>query len=54
MTDLSEIKVTDRFSLKDKNFLITGGGKSVHVSTSYIFLASLNNYISQLAGSDSP
>lgn len=27
-SDLSEIKVTDRFSLKDKNFLVTGGGKS--------------------------
>ena len=26
MTDISDIKITDRFSLKDRNFLITGGG----------------------------
>lgn len=26
-TDISEVKVTDRFSLKDKNFLVTGGGQ---------------------------
>ena len=28
-TDLSEIKITDRFSLAGKNFLITGGGRGI-------------------------
>lgn len=27
--DLSEVKITDRFGLKDKNFLITGGGRGI-------------------------
>lgn len=29
MSDLGEIKVTDRFSLRDRNFLITGGGRGI-------------------------
>lgn len=29
MSELGEIKVTDRFSLKGKNFLITGGGRGI-------------------------
>lgn len=28
-TNLGEIKITDRFSLKDRNFLITGGGRGI-------------------------
>jgi hypothetical protein len=28
-SDLGEIKVTDRFDLSSKNFLITGGGRGI-------------------------